>query len=661
MDGTAVGTVAAIGPDDDPIKYSLTSCSEYSGCPFSVLANGSILYSGSVVVSCRNFEESWSFQVEAAAFKNNLDGPTLSSLVTVFVTAPVLPCPPQLSTSSRVVTVAESVGVSSLNDVFYPVVLTPGLSTTNTSSDVLMWVDTGTTDQITFPFLLLPNGSLLVTARLDYEDISQYSLAIGLLDMSSHLQATDTIEITVLNVNDRPDLKCNNANVVFSEGFLGTYYLTITASDSDLNDSVSLVIVTWSGGGAAPFSVSWNAASESAVLDVVAWMPSGVSWLVVQSSDRTGATSLASCNITLTVEFENSPPSFDVDVPSVIAVPELTHANTVIATIRAVDRDDWQQLRFEVESVVADHDGAEFEANGLFTVRASSVDARMADLFLVSADLDFEVVRLYFVSLLVHDDGICPNGEKVDGLSAQGVWTVEIVDVSDAPVIDQLRVVNSSEVLDGIRFDDLPALAPSGSVRLDISGGDVLFVTGYYLGSKMPAGLPSELDRFELLYWDSTASGGSESSIVASRVYSTTACVVISGPDDTWFGAVACVSTGLVGFATSARLSVSGVVSSVFTIPAPFRLASLAPEVAAVSPSFLTTSGHQVVGVCIYSWGQLRSVSTMTSPASPVSFVVPDRDANWIWSRSSCAGKCSSVVGVRPCFGARHCELQRRR
>ena len=597
--GTIVGTLSAFDPENDTLVYAVVN---RGSSPFVVLSNGSIMYMSTL--GAVDYETTNTYSLTGSC--REASTPDLFFAATnVVVTIAVLDVKEAalLLAASHNISISESVGVSAVDDTFTPTLVDGAIQWGPPDAndwDYVVQVPNVTVLMLgPSPFVVFPNGSILVVSRLNFEAQSLYRVAVRVID-SVGAAVNDTVAVTVLQAHDRPVLTCGAAGsqscpVQYDETFVGVVDLGVSAVDEDPGDVLSVSVVSRSS-PALSFDIR-TAGSSFAVMNVSGWIPPGQYWVVVRATDASGGLSVGVCNVSITIVDVNDPPSFVGGSTLTASVSELSVASTPVLTLVGYDRDALQVLTFSVVSVVS---GSDVLPTTLFTV--SYVNNRSSVLSIAEPVLDFEVVSSYVVTLRVQDDGLHVVNRGSAALSAQAVLTLSVVDAADTPVVTWVRGGKASDVM-ALQWLGSSATAQQGVGKawLDTMGGDALVVGGLYLGSPTPGGLNASRGSLEVWYWDGRADGTPS----ASHRFYTSSCEVVGYANASWYGVMSCGTVAGYGVVTSLQVSVSGVRSAVFNVSAASSLSYQRPVVTVVTPAVLMTSGGQVCmgwWECMSSW-----------------------------------------------------------
>ena len=586
--GLWLGTLTAHDPEGDSLEYRLTGAMT---APFSLLRNGSLVYNSSLGLV--NYEVQSSYVFTVVARETGTAELLLSTnALTVVVTVTNVNEAPYIVTTSHAFVVSERAGVSAVDDTFASVLLADAIVMADPDAADAPFVEVVEVGLPTTPppFAVLPNGSIAVLQRLNFERKSLYTLSVRVVD-SFGRSTNDVVTITVVDGNDRPVIVCGPMAVEFDETTLGPVPLGLTGSDEDVGDAVIGVVTGRSAW--LSFVTLLTTGTELGVANVALWIPPGLHWLEVEARDGAGASSLTRCNVSVSVVDVNDRPSFAAGSVQSTNISEATGAGAVVATLFGYDLDEAQVLTYQVLSASV-HAAGVVSPSLVGTAvptdvfRIVSVNSRVSQLLLTAAVLDARVVSAYKVVVEVRDDGgggVVQRGGGVT-LASTMELTVTVVATGALPSILTVGVSGS--------WDSYVAEPSTLGRRLRLLGGDAIVVHGFRVGSDRPGGLNVSAGSFEVWYWDGRLDGSSSPS---ARFHSKE-CRPTGEPRSDGSGVLVCESVRGFGVVTSVQVSVSGRLSAVLVLAPSLWLSYEVPVVSAVSPNVLTTAGGQVAYGC---------------------------------------------------------------
>ncbi|MBF0272408.1 MAG: cadherin domain-containing protein, partial [Magnetococcales bacterium] len=243
-------------------------------------------------------------------------------------------------------------------------------------------------------------GAVTLNASADYESQSSYAIDVIATD-SGGLTDTQTVTITVVDVNETPILTSAGVASVVENTATSTVVYTATATDVDSGDTQ-----TFSLGGTDGTSFTIDAATGEVTLNAQADYESQSSYAIdVTVTDSGGLTDTQT--VTITVVDVNETPTLTSSVSGSVA--ENAAISTVVYTATATDPDAGDTQTFSLSGT----DAAAFSINattGAVTLGASA---------------DYESQSSYAITVTVTD---------ADGLTASQAVTIAVSNVYEAPV-----------------------------------------------------------------------------------------------------------------------------------------------------------------------------------------------------------------------------------
>ena len=263
------------------------------------------------------------------------------------------------------------------------------------------------------------SGLVQVSAPLDFETVTEYSLVVGVTDRPSSTDPAVLVDltITVTNVNDIiPRFTQDEYNLTVVENRVPpVQFPSITAQDED-GPELSYSIISTTPPSAGDFYIN---TLEGLVLNVFLDREVQAEYLLTVQVEDNGSPLLSSTALVrLLVEDlnDNVPMFVGGNVPLVVTIVEGNEEDVLLLTLYATDLDE-NELTFSIDSASPFNN---------FTL-----DPQTGELFAVSG-LDYESVTSYTITVRVTD-----NGESSRSSTRQ--IEVNIIDLNDnAPYFDQL-------------------------------------------------------------------------------------------------------------------------------------------------------------------------------------------------------------------------------
>ncbi|KAG6455040.1 hypothetical protein O3G_MSEX009016 [Manduca sexta] len=306
-------------------------------------------------------------------------------------------------------------------------------------------------------------GVFTLTARLDYEETQHYILVSQAQD-GGHpsLSGTVTVYINVIDLNDNTPIfdPMSFSNEIQEDAAIGSSVVTISATDLDsgLNGKVTYKIT--SGDENQDFKIADNGTIYTAKLLDRETLP--IYNLVVTARDlaRPPEPQLSS-TVQVTIQLKDindMAPEFIT--PNVTTVSENIPLNTVVMTIKAIDKDEGRNGYVEYFMT------PDPEINGYFSL--GNVDGILR----ATGKLDRELISSYVITVTAKDRGDPPNLTK-------SKITINILDENDnSPVFDPKQYSASVPENASIGASVLQVSATdidedaNGRVRYSIASGD---------------------------------------------------------------------------------------------------------------------------------------------------------------------------------------------
>ena len=220
------------------------------------------------------------------------------------------------------------------------------------------------------PFVIdATTGEITLAAPLNFEAFSEHRFTVEVSDGRS--TDTATVRVQVTNTNEvAPEIDDIAEPILLSEDSpVGTVVATVTANDQDRGDSVFFSLSTFTD----TFAI--NATSGEIVTTSALDREQKDSYsVVVRASDRPGPNqglaSTSTVTVTITDVNDETP---EITYSNVLAVTENAPAGTMVAEIRASDRDINENGRLSFSLAGADASKLSVNDSGIVTV-AGSID-----------------------------------------------------------------------------------------------------------------------------------------------------------------------------------------------------------------------------------------------------------------------------------------------
>ena len=151
------------------------------------------------------------------------------------------------------------------------------------------------------------SGAITVAAALDYETTAAYTLTVQAVD-GAGAQATATVTVTVTDVVENQPPVFGQDSYAFSiaeDAAVNAAVGSVSASDPDVDDSVTYMIAAGNTGDAFAIDPDNGALTVAAALD---YETTAAYTLTVQAEDGAGAQATATVAVTLTDVVETVPP-----------------------------------------------------------------------------------------------------------------------------------------------------------------------------------------------------------------------------------------------------------------------------------------------------------------------------------------------------------------
>ncbi|KAL4715527.1 hypothetical protein ACJJTC_009153 [Scirpophaga incertulas] len=320
-----------------------------------------------------------------------------------------------------------------------------------------MDLDSGSNAQLTYTvisdwandvFSLNPQtGIFTLTARLDYEETQHYILVAQAHDNGlPSLSGTVTVYVNVVDLNDNAPIfdPMSFSNEILEDVPVGSLVVTISATDLDSGPNGKLTYSISSGDEFGDFMISTNGTIFTAKLLDREKIPSYNLIVTAKDSALLPEPKLSS-TVQVTIQLKDvndMAPEFIT--PNITSVSENIPLNTVVMTIKAIDKDEGRNGYVEYFMT------PDPEINGLFSL--GNVDGILR----ATGKLDRELISNYAIIVTAKDRGDPPNITKTK-------IVINILDENDnSPVFDPKQYSAS-----------VPENASIGASVLQVSATDI--------------------------------------------------------------------------------------------------------------------------------------------------------------------------------------------
>ena len=374
--GTAVGTVAATDPENNPLTFSITSGNLSDA--FTINASTGVI----MVAGTLDRETISTYTLTVRASDGSLSG---TADFTVNVTdvneAPVVTAQNAAFTVAENATNGTAVGTVAATDPENDR-LTFAITSGNTGN---VFNINGTT------------GAITVAGTLDHETTPTYTLTVRASDASLSDMANFTVNVT--DVNEAPTVTAQSSAFTVAENAAnGTTVGTAAATDPE-SDRLTFSITAGNTGNAFAINASSGVITVARALD---YETTQTYTLTVRASDGS-LSGTANFTVNVTNVNDNAP----TIAAQTLSVAENSAAGTTVGTVAATDADG-DPLTF---SITNGNTGDAFQiANtGIITVKTA-------------APLDFEMMPTFMLTVQV-SDGMTP---------ADGTITINVTNVNES-------------------------------------------------------------------------------------------------------------------------------------------------------------------------------------------------------------------------------------
>lgn len=230
-------------------------------------------------------------------------------------------------------------------------------------------------------FAISSSTGLVTTAQLlDKETVGSYSLNVTVTDGT--LSVTESLSITVSDVNDEPAFNdAPYATTVVENDAAATVY-TVSATDDD-GDSL---ILTITGTGSVDFSLNPTTGVVT-LADALDYESTSVYYLTIRASDSNGGVATTSLNVT--VVDQNDSPQF-LSTPYTVNIGENLPVGTTVIKVVASDQDPSDSLTYSLSGTNNNH----------FSIGSST------GVISTAQELDRENINSYSLTVSVSDGSV---------------------------------------------------------------------------------------------------------------------------------------------------------------------------------------------------------------------------------------------------------------
>jgi Ca2+-binding RTX toxin-like protein len=267
-------------------------------------------------------------------------------------------------------------------------------------------------------------------APLDHEAAAQHSIEVEVTD-SGGLSAAERFTIEVADVNEAPGALTLDGSEVAENAKGGTVVATASAVDPDLGDTLTHSLTDDAGGRfAIDAATGVITVADDAALDHEAAAQHSIE---VEVTDAGGLSATQAFTIDVT-DVNEAPGALTLDSSE---VAENAEGDTVVGTVSATDPDVGDALSYALTD----------DASGRFAIDPDSGVITLAE----GASLDHDDAAQHAIEVEVTDTG---------GLSASRTFTIEVIDVDEAPSIL------------GLSASEVPEAAANGTVVGTVGASD---------------------------------------------------------------------------------------------------------------------------------------------------------------------------------------------
>ena len=230
-------------------------------------------------------------------------------------------------------------------------------------------------------FAISSSTGLVTTAQLlDKETVGSYSLNVTVTDGT--LSVTESLSITVSDVNDAPAFNDAPYATTVVENDAGAAVYTVSATDDD-GDSLTFTIT---GTGSVDFSLNPTTGVVT-LADALDYESTSVYYLTIRASDSNGGVATTSLNVT--VVDQNDSPQF-LSTPYSVNIGENLPVGTTVIKVVASDQDLSDSLMYSLSGTNNNH----------FSIGSST------GVISTAQELDRENINSYSLTVSVSDGSV---------------------------------------------------------------------------------------------------------------------------------------------------------------------------------------------------------------------------------------------------------------
>ena len=297
---------------------------------------------------------------------------------------------------------------------------------------------------------------------VDFETNQQFTLQIQVVDGGSPpLSASQSVSITVTNVNEVPQIPSGQSLNVGEQASNGTVVGTVNATDPDAtapNNTLAYTIVSGNTSGAFainPATGQITVANSSAVDSST----NPTFSLLVRATDAGNPALSSTQTVTISVNDANEAPT--IPAGQIFTVPENSVANTLVGRVIANDPDISAPNNTLTYSILSGN-----------TNNAFSINPSTGQIFVNNPTaLDNEAGTSFTLQIQVVDGGS-------PAFTATGTVTIQVTDANEAPTIPAnqsftlLENSPTNTVVGQVVATDPDGIGPNGTLTYSITGGN---------------------------------------------------------------------------------------------------------------------------------------------------------------------------------------------
>lgn len=249
------------------------------------------------------------------------------------------------------------------------------------------------------------SGKCFIWNELDREEISHYTIAVGVKDKISNKQTEEIIELTVLDENDNsPKFQKSIYNISLMENIkVGTDVINLVAYDRDLNENSELSFDIVEGNEDNSFVIDKGGVVK--IRGVIDREKYDTFTLTVTATDnskmnrRTGTTTVL---VTILDSDEYIPEFIDFGSKMETHLPEDTPLAAKIFTVTARDLDAHKELTYHIDDASKEHFIIERDSGEIFLSRLLDREKQDLHMLVITAEGNARVITAS-VTLSVSD------------------------------------------------------------------------------------------------------------------------------------------------------------------------------------------------------------------------------------------------------------------